>query len=689
MLRTYLTLSTCFATVLTAQEFRSSILGRVMDQQHAGIPGAKVVAMQVETGARTETVTGGDGIYTLAFLLPGSYSASAKSADSVTVTADTRLREAATASVAAFPGAEGAGMWTSGGRGGRVYRVTNLNATGPGSLADAVSGPNRFVVFTVSGVIDLNGRKIEIAHPNITVAGQTAPGEGVTIVHGALNVTAGNVILRHLRVRRGQIAKGDMGDAVGVKGDFENVMLDHLSAFWATDENLTLTNANNVTAQYCINAEALDYFNPPQTPPRHAFGSLFGSTFDDGRMTIHHSLYAHNRLRNARTTAGGRIPPVLDFRNNVVYDSKEATSHTGSQAVHCNWVNNYIKDGPSTGIEDHPEEVRGVVFGFHGKDKYRLYLSGNYVDGYQERTADNWQAVAFGRGGRALVRREDVYSATPFASPPVTTHSAQKAFETVLEEAGAILPSRDAVDLRVINDVRNGAGAVINTERDISEPGRWQTNHSLPAPADADADGMPDFWESQYGLRPADPGDAMKDADGDGYANIEEYVNNTDPSGGALPVVYVSASVSRAWRADGTPGEFRVWRTGPLEEELSVAYTAAGVAGKLTIPSGARYATVSIPPGEGEHVVLALAPSKTHRIGCPNQAVVVTADGRGPRPVNLRDVDPQGGETPEDRAWHERVMKEHVVKREGKIQKRNRNLADPNYQTKKPAKRNP
>lgn len=212
----------------------------------------------------------------------------------------------------AFPGAEGAGMWATGGRGCAVYRVTNLKTSGPDSLAGAVSAPNRFVVFAVSGIIDLGeGKpggpgKITIAHPNITVAGQTAPGEGITIVNGSVNVTAGNVILQHLRVRRGQIAKGNRGDAFGIKGDFENVMLDHLSASWATDENLTLTNANNVTAQYSISAEALDYFNPPQTPPRHSFGSLFGSKYDDGRMTIHHSLYAHNRLRDARTTAGGR-----------------------------------------------------------------------------------------------------------------------------------------------------------------------------------------------------------------------------------------------------------------------------------------------------------------------------------------------------------------------------------------------
>ena len=316
-------------------------------------------------------------------------------------------------------------MWASGGRRGTVYRVTNLDAKGPGSLADAVSRPDRFVVFTVSGTIDLGGKNLSIAQPNITIAGQTAPGEGITLRNGGINVTAGNVIIRHIRVRRGVIQKGNTGDGFGIKGPFENVIVDHVSASWATDENLTLTNANNVTCQYAINAEGLDYYNPPQTPQRHAFGSLFGSAFDDGRMTIHHSLYAHNRLRNARTTAGGRVPPVLEFRNNVVYDSKEATSHTGSQVVHCNWVANYFKDGPSTGIEDHPEEVRQTIFAFHSAGPHRIYLDGNYVFGSPERTADNWKAVAWGRKGKALVKMGEVRADRPV--PRAARHHSARA----------------------------------------------------------------------------------------------------------------------------------------------------------------------------------------------------------------------------------------------------------------------
>lgn len=220
-----------------------------------------------------------------------------------------------------FPGAEGAGACASGGRGGSVYRVINLNADGPGSLADAVSRPNRIVVFAVSGTIDLtrkNGKHsgaLQIAQPNITVAGQSAPGEGICIRGGSIHVAAGNVILRHLRVRRGYVASGSSGDSVDIKGQFENVIVDHISTSWATDENLTLTNATNVTAQYCIAAEGLDYYNPEQSPFRHSEGSLFGSHTPGGHMTIHHTIYAHNRLRNPRTTghSGPGAPPVLSF----------------------------------------------------------------------------------------------------------------------------------------------------------------------------------------------------------------------------------------------------------------------------------------------------------------------------------------------------------------------------------------
>jgi len=578
--------------------------------------------------------------------------------------------------ILAFPGAEGAAAYATGGRFGSVYRVTNLNASGPGSLADAVSQPNRIVVFTVSGIIDLadakkgKAGKIDMDQPHVTIAGQTAPGEGICIVHGALQIHAGDVIVRHLRSRRGFVREGDSGDAIEVKprnseqektgqgyppgvmekvkekkeergkGDkmkepvrIENILLDHLSASWATDENLTLTHADKTTAQFCIAAEGLDYANPKQTPPNHSEGSLWGVSVADGRSTIHHTLYAHNRLRNPRTTGGSLPPPVLDFTNNVVYDCSEYTSHTGNEAVHVNWINNYYKAGPST-----PAEMRPVMFTFRNSIENRMYAAGNVIVGFEAETRDNWRAVRFEKGltrgdvGRLRVER-------PFETTAVRREAAGAAYETVLAEAGATLPSRDSVDYRILESVRRGVGRVINKETDLPAEERWPDYHSLPAPVDADRDGIPDDWERQFGLDPADPSDAMNIATG-GYANIEHYVNNTDPTGGRTPIVFISATVSRADSTNGQPGELQISRAGDDASELSVKVrvegTAAGgkdyaaLSSMVTVPRGQRSIRLSIVPqtGAGDRagrtVIVVLEPAQGgYHVGCPSAAMVV------------------------------------------------------------------
>jgi hypothetical protein len=210
--------------------------------------------------------------------------------------------------------------------------------------------------------------------------------------------------------------------------------------------------------------------------------------------------------------------------------------------------------------------------------EHKIYLEGSYIFGSPERTADNWLAVSFGRRGRTLVRKEDVRADQPFDTPFVTTQTAAQAYETVLEEAGAVLPSRDVGDWRVIRHVRQATGAVINTELDIPEAGRVLLTRSMPPLPDSDGDGIPDYWELQFGLNPKDPSDAMADPDGDGYANIEEYVNNTGPWGGKTPLVCVSASCPRAWAGDEHPGAFRFWRNGPAEGELAVSYSVSDAA---------------------------------------------------------------------------------------------------------------
>jgi hypothetical protein len=584
------------------------------------------------------------------------------------------LAVAARAEIPAFPGAEGAGMYATGGRGGTVYRVTNLNAEGLGSLAEAVSEPNRIVVFAVSGIIDLTREKggrlrsgrIAVDQPNITIAGQSAPGEGICIKGGVLELSASNVIVRHLRSRRGFVAEGDAGDAIEVKppaegaavtaigrspealqktiikkaargkitkqpGHIENIMLDHLSASWATDENLTMTHANLSTMQYCIAAEGLDYANPKQTPPNHSEGSLWGSAAPDGRSTVHHTLYAHNRLRNPRSTGGAEPPPVLTFYNNVVYDWSEYPSHTGSEWVLLNWLNNTYRAGPST-----PPGIAGHMFEFHGDPRARIYAAGNRIVSSPEATQENRLGVFFGVHLRKLnaAEKKAMIVDEPFGAVSPPPQDAEQGYKVVLREAGATLPSRDSVDLRIVESVRRGTGGVIEHETDLPKEERWPEYRSLPSPADSDGDGLPDFWEKQFGLDPADASDSAKLAAG-GYANIEHYLNNTLPTGDAVPIVYVSASVSRAYADLGQAGALRIWRTGPCDHALEVEFTWSGdaapaedpAANHLTIPAGAQFAEQTFRPdatsADGATAILCLEPADRYLIGCPSKAMVV------------------------------------------------------------------
>jgi len=577
--------------------------------------------------------------------------------------------------IPAFPGAEGAGAFTTGGRGGTVYRVTNLNADGPGSLADAVSEPNRIVVFAVSGIIDLatqkkgKGGKIVIDQPHITIAGQTAPGEGICLKGGSLDVQTSDVIIRHLRSRRGFVRNGDTGDAITAKPpktgkatapagqtkenfekrvkkmegrgksvytyeEMEHVLFDHLSASWATDENITCTHPNFTTLQNCIASEGLDYANPKQTPPNHSEGSIWGVASPDGRSTMHHMLYAHNRLRNPRITGGAMPPPVLTLFNSIIYDWSEYATHTGAEVVYVNLLGNFYKPGLST-----PAEVRRAMFEFHGDPRCRLCASGNLVDGFAEGTKDNRLAVGYGRKLRGLsdVERAAMIVDKPLAGAPTRLQSAEEAFETVLAEAGATLPARDAVDLRIVNDVRNGTGKVIEKETDLPADQRWPDYRSLPAPTDSDSDGLPDFWEKQFSLDLNDAKDSAK-ISADGYANIEHYFNNTDPAGGPKPIVFIAATVSRALPKRGQAGEWRVTRSGDLKSPLTVSYAVSGSAasgkdfgplkGEVTIPAGAASATIKLTPTKNSRddamVVLTLAAGASgYHVGCPSASLVV------------------------------------------------------------------
>jgi hypothetical protein len=576
----------------------------------------------------------------------------------------------------AFPGAEGAGRFTSGGRGGKVVHVTNLNANGPGSFADAVSGPDRIVVFDVSGIIDLaekngKGGHVRVEHPNVTIAGQTAPGEGICLRGGSLDVLAPNVLVRHIRVRRGFITHGDTGDALMVKpratgekqeatgttaaqfeatrikklergktlhafSDIDNILIDHCSASWATDENLTVTHAGLATISFCIAAEGLDYANSKQTPPNHSEGGLWGSAAPDGRSTMHHVLFAHNRLRNPRTTAGNATPPVLTLYNSVVYNWSEYPTHTGSERVRLQWLNNTYVPGPST-----PAEVRDIGFQFQGDPRSQIFARDNVIVGSPEATANNRLAIAHGRKFKAISAedRAAMIVNEPFAELPERLETAGQSFARVLDEAGAILPARDSVDLRIMESVRARTGKVIEKETDLAARDRWPDYRSLSAPADADGDGLPDFWERQFGLDPHNAADGVALGAG-GYAHVEHYFNNSDPRPNAkgAAIVHVAATVSRALASERRNGEWRVTRTSDTSAPLTVRYRVSGdaiagkdfaaLSGRVTIPAGAASTTLRLTPlanaADDRTVVIALEPDgKSYFVGCPAQSLVV------------------------------------------------------------------
>lgn len=451
----------------------------------------------------------------------------------------TRLPEVV---IPAFPGAWGAGMFTQGGRGGKVYVVTNLEDKGPGSLREALEaeGP-RIVVFRVAGTIKID-RDININHPYVTIAGQTAPGDGICIA-GTLNINTYEVIVRHIRVRRGVPVGGQGDDNIGGNPD-HHIIIDHCSASWGMDENISLYRhmrpsadgktqikdpARNVTIQWTISSEALNARN-------HAFGGTWGGQ----PSTQHHNLFACNTARNPSIGMSG----AFDYRNNVVFNWRHRTMDGGDETSLVNVINNYYKPGPATQdnmktvfarIEERHMYSPGSAWAagdWYAKEKNpanrpgKWYVAGNIMEGSDEVTRDNWKGM---RGNETLARVN-----TPFEGWPVAPHhTALEAYNAVLASVGATLPRRDAVDARVIEMVRTGK---TKTETgiisDISEVGGYPelTYKKSEVLKDTDNDGMPDDWEKKYGLNPKDGGDASQDLDKDGYTNIEEFINGTDPT---------------------------------------------------------------------------------------------------------------------------------------------------------------
>jgi len=392
----------------------------------------------------------------------------------------------------AFPGAGGYGKYTSGGRGGSVYEVTNLLDSGPGSLRDAVSQPGRTVVFRISGDIELHSQLVIMG--NITIAGQTAPGDGVCVRDYPTKIGGDNVIVRYLRFRLGDRYKLS-SDALDIN-DRTQVILDHCTMSWGVDECFTAYGNQNITVQYCIIGEGLNMNG-------HSMGGLWG-----GYTTYHHNLIHTNNTRHPKY-AYTYDEDITDSRNNVIYNWGYNSAYT-SPTGRVNLVNNYYKAGPATagGIKDR------IV---QGEPTKRMYITGNYVAGFPAVTADNWLGVDPLNGGVPI--RYDV----PFTVPvPMPEQSALDAYAEIVQHGGASFPTRDDADNRAIRNLIDSTGFILNRQ---SDAGGFPKLTSLPAPVDSDHDGMPDDYETNAGLDVNNDADRNDDQNGNGYTNLEDYIN--------------------------------------------------------------------------------------------------------------------------------------------------------------------
>ena len=438
------------------------------------------------------------------------------------------------AAIPAFPGAEGAGAFTPGGRRGKVIEVTNLSDRGPGSLREAIEASGaRIIIFRISGIITLE-KLLTISNPYVTIAGQTAPGDGICIRGHTTEINTHDVVLRFLRFRRGNIK--DRNDALGGY-PVGNIIVDHCSASWGLDENLSLYRymkkmpdgsvkkmpAENITIQWCISSEALDL-------NKHAFGATWGGR----NCSFHHNLFACNTGRNPSIGWGDHF----DFRNNVLFNWRHRTVDGGDASSMVNIVANYYKPGPAVNEGASCYRIcRPQHLDMHSEAQRdgKWYVAENFVEGHPEITSNNWVGgVQFDDVETEVEIKElieKVRGTAPAPFVPITQQSAELAYELVLVKSGAILPRRDSVDERIVKMVRTGKSTYKDGIIDLpSDVGGWPEYNSEPAPVDSDHDGMPDAWEKKFSLKWNDPSDGAEDTDKDGYTNVEEWLNGTDPT---------------------------------------------------------------------------------------------------------------------------------------------------------------
>jgi len=474
--------------------------------------------------------------------------------------------------IPAFPGAEGYGANTPGGRGGKVLFVTNLKDYNPekdkpipGSLRAAcmAKGP-RIVIFRVSGTVHLKDTWLKITEPYLTLAGQTAPGDGICVRGQETRIATHDVIVRHMRFRVGdewgrKNKKAFSPDALSVRGphwvagqeledappeqvigdytkketakflndpktkwNFEarDIVIDHCSVSWAVDECLSVTHADNVTVQWCIVAEGLSSSTHGSYHRgfNHSCGLMVAYMVP--HVTLHHNLIMHCNQRNPYLQTEWYSPNRTDMVNNVIYNFRlyagvgYAKTNTSGE---LNFIGNYCIPGPATRARKYCLAM-GVPT--------RIYARGNIGMMRKDPKQDEYDAIHwFGKCNGIDI--STLKAPKPFDTPPVKTQSYMDAYKLILADVGATQPKRDAADVRMISEVKTRTGKHINQAADV---GGWPELKSVPPPKDTDADGMPDAWEKKFGLDPNNASDNAGDKDKDGYTNVEEYINNTDPT---------------------------------------------------------------------------------------------------------------------------------------------------------------
>jgi len=478
--------------------------------------------------------------------------------------------------IPAFPGAEGFGMYTTGGRGGDVYHVTTLEDNGdnkaplPGSLRQAIrkKGP-RTIVFDLSGTIHLKS-ELKIQNGDLTIAGQTAPGDGICVADYPFVIAADNVIIRFMRFRLGNVAlkdnpKAHEGDGLGAS-DHDNIIVDHCSISWSIDECCSVYGGKNITVQWCIVSQSLR--NSGHEKGAHGYGGNWGGS----GASYHHNLLAHHDSRCPRLgpRATTQEDERVDIRNNVFYNWGGNGCY-GGEGMNINIVNNYYKPGPGTAkrgkrIEQRIAQigVRNSAYTKHDTDEPnrwdvmwhrwgKLYVDGNINDKYPDITEDNWTEGIYAQvdesktdGTWTQATKDTIRLQKPITIFPTTTHFANVAFKRVLDYAGCSL-HRDQVDEMVVMDTRFGLASHTGTKLDAkgrkNNPGiiddpednrptgkaangwqAWPVLNSLPAPKDTDGDGVPDEWEKEVGMDPTEPADGNT-VHASGYTYLEIYLS--------------------------------------------------------------------------------------------------------------------------------------------------------------------